>query len=407
MIQKARFSWLSFCFFNINRGEENTQVPLLDLKKQYAQIKEEINQAIQEVLESQSFILGPFVEKFEAAVAEYLSVPHAIGVASGTDALLLSLMALGIKRNDQVIAPAYTFFSTASSISRLGAKPVFLDIDPLTFNLDPQKLEDYLKKNNHKRARPKAIIPVHLFGQMADMEAIMGLARRFDLYVIEDAAQALGAKKEDYQAGTIGNLGCFSFYPSKNLGGYGDGGMIVTHDRELAARVRLLRVHGSEQKYYHRQIGVCSRLDALQAAVLSVKLKYLNFWNEKRRKNAQIYESLFREAELNHRFVKLPLVKNGCYHIFNQFVIRACRRDELRQYLNNNGVGTEIYYPIPLHLQECYRSLGYLPGSLPESEKAARETIALPIYPELTLRQQRKVVQVIKDFYATQRSRRR
>lgn len=386
--------------------EGNTQVPLLDLKKQYTQIKEEINQAIQEVLESQIFILGPFVEKFEAAVADYLRVPYAIGVASGTDALLLSLMALGIQRNDQVILPAYTFFSTASSISRLGAQPVFLDIDPLTFNLDPQKLEDYLKKNNRKNARPKAVIPVHLFGQMADMEAIMGLARRFDLYVVEDAAQALGAKNGDLQAGTVGHLGCFSFYPSKNLGGYGDGGMVVTHDRELAARVRLLRVHGSEQKYYHRQIGICSRLDALQAAVLHVKLKYLNFWNEKRRKNAEIYETLFRDAELNHPFVALPKVKKKGYHIFNQFVIRARRRDELRQYLNSKGIGTEIYYPIPLHLQECYRSLGYLPGSLPESEKAARETIALPIYPELTLGQLKKVVQAIKDFYAPPRARR-
>lgn len=387
--------------------EENTQVPLLDLKKQYAQIKEEINQAVQEVLESQSFILGPLVEKFEAEVAAYLGVPYAIGVASGTDALLLSLMALGIKRNDQVIVPAYTFFSTASSISRLGAKPVFLDIDPLTFNLDPQKLEDYLKKSSRKHARPKAIIPVHLFGQMADMEAIMRLARRFDLYVVEDAAQALGAKSGDGQAGTVGDLGCFSFYPSKNLGGYGDGGMVVTRDRELAAKVRLLRVHGSEQKYYHRQIGICSRLDALQAAVLSVKLKYLNLWNEKRRKNAQIYATLFQEEGLSHRFVSLPPVQKGGYHIFNQFVIRARQRDELRQYLNGKGIGTEIYYPIPLHLQECYRSLGYLPGSLPESEKAARETVALPIYPELTLRQQRKVVQAIKHFYAPRRPQRK
>lgn len=371
------------------------------MKKQYSRIKEEINQAIQEVLESQSFILGPFVEKFEAAVAAYLGVPYAIGVASGTDALLLSLMALGIKRNDQVITPAYTFFSTASSISRLGAKPVFLDIDPLTFNLDPQKLEDYLKKNNRKHGRPKAIIPVHLFGQMADMENIMPLARRFDLYVVEDAAQALGAKNGAWQAGTLGDLGCFSFYPSKNLGGCGDGGMVVTHDRELAARVRLLRVHGSEQKYYHRQIGICSRLDALQAAVLRVKLKYLNLWNEKRRKNAQIYQALFQETGINHHFVALPPLKKGYYHIFNQFVIRARRRDELRQYLNGKGIGTEVYYPIPLHLQECYRFLGYLPGSLPESEKAARETIALPIYPELTLAQQKKVVQTIKEFYSS------
>lgn len=387
--------------------EENTQVPLLDLKKQYTRIKEEINQAIQEVLESQSFILGPFVEKFEATIAAYLGVPYAIGVASGTDALLLSLMALGIKRNDQVITPAYTFFSTASSISRLGAKPVFLDIDPLTFNLDPQKLEDYLKKNNRKHGRPKAIIPVHLFGQMADMENIMSLAHRFDLPVVEDAAQALGAKNGDGQAGTLGDLGCFSFYPSKNLGGCGDGGMVVTHDRELAARVRLLRVHGSEQKYYHRQIGICSRLDALQAAVLSVKLKYLNLWNEKRRKNAEIYETLFREAGINHRRVALPPVRKGSYHIFNQFVIRAHRRDELRQYLNGKGIGTEVYYPIPLHLQECYQPLGYLPGSLPESEKAARETIALPIYPELTLRQQKEVVRVIKEFYSPLRTLRK
>ncbi len=359
------------------------------------------------MLESQNFILGPFVEKFEAAVAAYLGVPYAIGVASGTDALLLSLMALDIKEGDQVLVPAYTFFSTASSISRLGAKPVFLDIDPLTYNLDPQKLEDYLKKNNRRRTRPRAIIPVHLFGQMADMEAIMSIARRFHLHVVEDAAQALGARREERRAGTLGDLGCFSFYPSKNLGGCGDGGMVVTHDRELATRVRLLRVHGSEQKYYHRQIGICSRLDALQAAVLNVKLKYLNLWNEKRRKNARIYETLFREAKLNQRLVSLPTVPKGCYHIFNQFVIRARQRDELRQYLIAQGIGTEIYYPIPLHLQECYRSLGYLPGSLPEAEKAARETIALPIYPELTLRQLRKVVQAIKDFYSSRGAKHR
>ncbi len=358
-------------------------------------------------MESQNFILGPFVEKFEAAVAAYLGVPYAIGVASGTDALLLSLMALDIKEGDEVLVPAYSFFSTASSISRLGAKPIFLDIDPLTYNLDPQKLEDYLKKNNHRQKRPRAIIPVHLFGQMADMEAIMSIARRFHLHVVEDAAQALGARKKEWSAGTLGDLGCFSFYPSKNLGGWGDGGMVVTHDRELATRIRLLRVHGSEQKYYHRQIGICSRLDALQAAVLNVKLKYLKLWNEKRRKNAQIYETLFRETKLNHRLVSLPTVQKGCYHIFNQFVIRARQRDELRQYLIAQGIGTEIYYPIPLHLQECYRSLGYLPGSLPQSEKAARETIALPIYPELTLRQLTKVVQAIKDFYSYRRAKRR
>lgn len=390
----------------------------MDLKKQYKEIKEEIKQALQEVLESQIFILGPMVESFEKEIASFLKVPHAIGVASGTDALLLSLMALGIKRDERVITTPYTFFSTASAISRLGARPIYLDIDPGTYNLDPSKLEDYLRKIRRPQDRPRAIIPVHLFGQMADMEAIMGIARRYDLRVVEDAAQALGAKrtvsnssptnvssKEEWYAGTVGDLGCFSFYPSKNLGGFGDGGLVITRDKELAEKIKLLRIHGSEQRYHHRQIGICSRLDALQAAILRVKLKYLPKWNEGRRKNAQRYNLLFKETGLIPNFVSLPAVAQGCYHIFNQFVIRARRRDVLRQYLNEKGIGNEVYYPIPLHLQECYRHLGYRPGDFPEAEKAAQETIALPIYPELTPGQQKRVVQTIKDFYSPQSRR--
>jgi len=353
------------------------------------------------------------VEKFEKEVAAYLRVPHAIGVASGTDALLLSLMALGVKAGDRVATVSYTFFSTAGSVSRLGAIPVYLDIDPHTYNLDPNQLEDYLRKIRRKEERPKVIIPVHLFGQMADMEAIMGIARRYEMRVVEDAAQALGARQksnstsgaqsfpEEWMAGAIGDLGCFSFYPSKNLGGFGDGGMVVTRNDELAEKVRILRIHGSKHKYQHRQIGICSRLDALQAAVLKVKLKYLNQWTERRRKNADRYLALFRESGIPRAFLSLPDIKQDCYHVFNQFVIRVKERDALRERLTREGIGSEVYYPVPLHLQECYQNLGYSEGDLPESERAAREIIALPIYPELTPAQQRKVVQVIKGFYAT------
>ncbi|MDO9211765.1 MAG: DegT/DnrJ/EryC1/StrS family aminotransferase [Deltaproteobacteria bacterium] len=395
---------------------KNTKVPLLDLKKQFRKIRDEVYQAVREVLESQMFILGPMVDNFEREVGSFLRVPYALGVASGTDALLLSLMALGVKAGDRVITVSYTFFSTGGSISRLGAIPIYLDIDPHTYNLDPNKLEDYLRRIRRKKEQPKVIIPVHLFGQMADMAAIMEIARRYELRVVEDAAQALGARQsvnsmggvqsltKEWGAGTVGDLGCFSFYPSKNLGGFGDGGMVVTRDRELAEKIRMLRVHGSEYKYRHRQIGICSRLDALQAAVLRVKLKYLNQWTERRRENAERYCILFAEAGLQPPFLSLPDTKKDCYHIFNQFVIRTRKRDALREHLTREGIGNEVYYPVPLHLQECYRNLGYRVGDLPESERAARETMAIPIYPELTWAQQRKVVQVIKDFYSLQRT---
>jgi len=392
--------------------EAGTDVPLLDLSKQYANTRVEINQAIQEVLESQAFILGPTVEGFERKMARFLGVNHAIGVASGTDALLLSLMALGVKAGDRVLTVSYTFFATSGSISRLGAVPFYVDIDPHTYNLDPNRLEDTLKKIRRKADRPKVLLPVHLFGQTADMQAIMEIARRYEMGVVEDAAQALGARQEinsrsrgqsspeQWMAGTVGNLGCFSFYPTKNLGGIGDGGMVVTQDGKLAETVRQLRVHGEKLRYQHQMVGINSRLDALQAAVLRVKMKYLNRWTELRRRNAERYRVLFRGAGLRGPSISLPAIQKGHYHIFHQFVIRAKGRDALREHLSRHGIGSAVYYPVPLHLQACYRSLGYQPGDLPESERAARETLALPIYPELTSGQQRKVVWAIAEFYA-------
>jgi dTDP-4-amino-4,6-dideoxygalactose transaminase len=377
----------------------------LDLKKQYGKIRGEVAQAIQEVLESQVFILGPVVEAFEKEMASFCKVPHAVGVASGTDALLLSLMALGVNAGDRVVTVSYTFFSTGGVISRLGALPVYLDIDPRTYNIDANKLDDYLRKIRRAEERPKVLLPVHLFGQMADMEALMDIARRYEMHVLEDAAQALGARqimeggREEWMAGTVGDLGCFSFFPSKNLGGFGDAGMVVTRNDELAEKVRILRVHGAKPKYHHRVIGMNSRLDALQAAILRVKLKYLNRWTEERRKNAEHYRTLFGGCKLSSSFITLPYMEEGHYHIFNQFVIRAKKRDALREHLNQEGIGSEVYYPVPLHLQECYRDLGYCQGDLPESERASRETVALPIYPELTLQQQRMVVKAIEKFY--------
>jgi dTDP-4-amino-4,6-dideoxygalactose transaminase len=384
----------------------------LDLKKQHAKIHGEVHQAIQQVLESQMFILGPTVEAFEKEIAAFCHVPHAVGVASGTDALLLSLMALGVKEGDRIFTVPYSFFATGGCISRLGAIPVFIDIDPLTYNLDANKLADTLKKISRKEDRPKALLPVHLYGQMADMAAILEIGRQHEIPVVEDAAQALGARqdivpppgakdeKKEWIAGAVGAFGCFSFFPSKNLGGFGDGGMVITKDPELSEKVRILRNHGAKPKYYHRWVGINSRLDALQAAVLSVKLKYLPRWSEGRRRNAERYQALFRESGMPPGVVSLPVEKKGIYHIYNQFVIRAQNRDALREHLQQQGIGTEVYYPVPLHLQECYRELGYRPGDLPVSEQAAKETLALPIYPELTLAQQRKVVGAIQKFYS-------
>jgi dTDP-4-amino-4,6-dideoxygalactose transaminase len=383
------------------------KVPLLDLRGQYRKIRVEIQREVRRVLETQELILGPEVERFEKEVAERYRLRYAIGVASGTDALLLSLMALDVRAGDRVVTSPYTFFATGSSISRLGAIPVFVDIDPKTYNLNPNLLEEALRELSRKGHPAKVLIPVHLYGQMADMSALMKIAGREGLRVVEDAAQAIGARqrvdeKEERISGGVGDLGCFSFYPTKNLGGAGEGGMVATADSELAEKVRILRNHGMKPKYHHRWIGINSRLDALQAAVLNVKLKYLEEWTRKRRKNAGRYRSLFARFGLNSSQVVLPEESGGAYHIYNQFVIRVQNRDALREYLVREGIGTEIYYPIPLHLQECYRDLGYRPGDFPESERAARETLALPIYPELTAVQQKYVVKSIHDFFTAE-----
>jgi dTDP-4-amino-4,6-dideoxygalactose transaminase len=373
------------------------QVPLLDLKAQYATIHKKVEQVIQEVVENQLFILGEKVVQLEEAIAHYVNAKYAVGVASGTDALLLSLMALEVGGGDKVITTPYTFFATAGSISRVGAEVVFVDIDPETYNMDPEKLEECLAAMPSKEA-VKAIIPIHLYGQCADMESILSIARQYDIPVVEDAAQAIGACYHEQKAGSLGTFGCFSFFPSKNLGGFGDGGMVTTSNENLAETVRILRVHGSNPKYVHKMIGCNSRLDALQAAVLLVKLQHLDRWTEGRRENARYYESRFAESGL-HESIKLPKVSEGNYHIYNQFVVRSDKRDELREFLGQRGIGTEIYYPIPLHLQQCYQTLGYTEGTFPQSEKAAEETLALPIYAELTDSQQDAVVEKVREFY--------
>ena len=373
------------------------RVPLLDLKAQYKTIREEIKVAIDEVLESQNFILGEKVKELEETIAAYSGSKFAVGVASGSDALLLSLMALDVGFGDKVITTPYTFFATAGSISRLGAYPVFVDIEPETYNLSPEKLSEYLEKMTPK-SKIKAIIPVHLFGQCADMDSILKIAQDNSIPVIEDAAQAIGSCYKGRKAGSMGEIGCFSFFPSKNLGGFGDGGMVITDNEDLSEKLRILRVHGSKPKYHHKVIGCNSRLDTLQAAVLLVKLKYLDKWTARRRENADYYQKRFQDNDLTE-FITLPRVRKGNFHIYNQFVIRAKKRDELRIFLSQQGIGTEIYYPIPLHLQECYRNLEYKEGDFPESEKAARETLALPIYPELTTLQQDYIVDKIREFY--------
>lgn len=367
----------------------SSPIPLLDLKAQYAELREEILAAITRILESQQFILGPEVESLEAEVASYSHCRYGIGVSSGTDALLVSLMAIDLQQGDEVITTPYTFFATGGSISRLGGRPVFVDIDPQTYNIDPEKIEAAITP------RTKAIIPVHLFGQMADMDPIMAIAERYNLYVIEDAAQAIGAEYKGRRAGSIGHLGCFSFFPSKNLGGFGDGGMVVTNNAELADRVKLLRSHGARPKYYHKMVGGNFRLDALQAAVLRVKLKYLDNWTIARQRNAEQYQQLFTQAGIE---ASLPYVAEARRHVYNQFVIRVQSRDSLMEYLKQNGIGCEIYYPVPLHLQDCFSNLGYKYGDLPISEKASLETLALPIYPSLNKAQQQRIVATIGSF---------
>jgi dTDP-4-amino-4,6-dideoxygalactose transaminase len=367
------------------------KVPLLDLKAQYSTIRSEVQAAIDRVAESQHFILGPEVEGLEREIAAFCNVRFAIGVSSGTDALLASLMAIGTKPGDEVITTTYSFFATAGVIARLGARPVFVDIDPNTFNLDSTEVAQRIT------SRTKAVMPVHLFGQCAGMNPIMEAVRDKSIYVIEDAAQAIGAQdSKGRQAGTIGDLGCFSFFPSKNLGAFGDGGMVVTNDEKLAEIVKVLRVHGGRPKYHHRIIGGNFRLDALQAAVLRVKLKHLPRWTEMRRSNANRYRSLFEEMGLS-KCVLVP--EDSAGHIYNQFVARFSDRDRLQSFLKERGVETEVYYPVPLHLQECFRDLGHRSGDFPNAETAACESLALPIYPEITDEQQRYVVEQIRAFY--------
>lgn len=367
------------------------KVPLLDLVAQHRSIRAEVMGAVTRVFEHQQFIMGAEVEEFEQAFAESNRVKHAIGCASGSDALSLALMALGVQPGDEVITTAFTFFATASAITRLGARPVFLDIGRDDFNLNVELLEAAITP------RTKAILPVHLYGQCARMDEILELAAKRKLPVIEDAAQAIGAEYRGRRAGSMGLAGTFSFFPTKNLGGAGDGGLITTADDELAAKLRLLRVHGMAPKYYHRIVGINSRLDALQAAVLGVKLKYFESWNEARRRNAARYDRLFAEARIEE--VAPPRTSSERLHIYHQYTVRCRRRDELKDHLQGKGIGSEIYYPVPLHLQECFEFLGYRAGDLPETERAAEECLSLPIYPELTAEQQTYVVEEIARFY--------
>ena len=375
------------------------KVPLLDLKAQYKTIKGEILDVTSEIFESQYFILGPHVEKLEKEIAEYCCVKYALGVSSGTDALLIAIMAAGIGPGDSVITTPYTFFATAGSIARVGAKPIFADIDPDTYNISPEKISEIVcSMKAAERARLKAIMPVHLYGQCADMDPILDIAKKFNLHVIEDAAQAIGSEYKGKRAGSIGSFGCFSFFPSKNLGAFGDGGIVTVKAPAFYEKLHILRVHGSHPKYYHRYIGGNFRLDAIQAAIVSVKLKHLDGWTGARQKNAQRYEKLFAEAGLGEK-IKLPVQKES-RHIYNQFVIEVPeKRDDLRNYLNNSGIGNEVYYPVPLHLQECFAYLGYSEGDMPVSEHAALHTIALPIYPELTEDMQTYVIEKILEFY--------
>ena len=370
------------------------KVPLLDLQAQYAEIRAAIEPAVLAVFESQRFIHGPVVEECERRIAQYSGCRHGIGVSSGTDALLACLLCAEIGPGDEVITTPYTFFATVGCICRVGARPVFVDIDPDTYNMDVDQLEDRLT------SRTKAVIPVHLFGQCARMDTVGAVAQRHNLVVIEDAAQAIGAEFQGQRAGSMGHYGCFSFFPSKNLGCAGDGGMIVTESDARAEKLRVLRNHGAKPKYYHSLVGGNFRLDAIQAAVVNVKLDYLDGWTQARCRNADRYREMFAGAgrHVTDR-VRLPRTAVRDRQIFNQFVIRAERRDELARHLREHGIGTEVYYPVPIHLQECFSQLSHRAGDFPASEAAAKETLALPIYPELQAGQQQAVVSAIGEFY--------
>ncbi|MBI5238799.1 MAG: DegT/DnrJ/EryC1/StrS family aminotransferase [Deltaproteobacteria bacterium] len=372
------------------------KVPLLDLSGQYRSIRKEVLDEVKKVCDSQHYILGRNVSNLESEIAAYCGARYAVGVASGTDAILLSLMAAGIGPGDKVITTPFTFFATAGSIARQGAVPLFVDIHPKTCNIDPDSLEHTLRK---KAKGAKAVIPVHLYGQCADMAPIMSLAGKYGLVVIEDAAQSIGAVYRGKKAGALGHMGCFSFYPTKNLGGLGDGGMVTTDNSRLSERLKMLRVHGSRKRYYHDTVGANSRLDEIQAAVLRVKLKYLDKWTALRIRNAMRYDMLFKKAGMTG-IVRLPYVEEGNMSVFNQYVISVKNRDALRTHLTEQGIGTEIYYPLPLHLQKCFRYLGCRKGDFPASENAAKEVLALPIYPELGFEQQKDVVSGVAGFFA-------
>ena len=384
------------------------KVPLLDLKPQYQSLKKEIDEAVQRVIDSQYFIMGPDIQKLEEEICSYLKCKKAIGVSSGTDALLLALMALDIKPGDEIIVPTYSFFATAGVVARLNAIPVFVDCDPVTFNIDPKKIEERIT------SKTKVIIPVHLYGQSAEMDEIMLIAKKHNIKVVEDAAQAIGTQYKDGKfVGTIGDVGCFSFFPSKNLGGFGDGGIVTTNDETLAEKLRIMRVHGMEQSYYHKVVGGNFRLDALQAAILRVKLPQLDSWSAKRRENASAYTKYFNEAGLadeegkleydSKNSVLLPKavykkgdVKN--YHIYNQYIIRVENRNSLMEFLKKKEIGCAIYYPVPFHRQECFSYLNCKDEEFPNSNYAAEKSLALPIYPELTKEQIKYVVDTIAEF---------
>ena len=383
------------------------QVPLLDLRPQHEGLRDEIIAAVTDVIDSTRYIMGPELERFEEAVAEYSGCKYALGVSSGTDALLLALMSLNIGPGDKVLVPDFSFFATAGVVSRLNAEPVFLEIDPTTFNLCPKHLEEKLESYTEEElAQVKAVIPVHLFGQCADMQAILGVAQQFGIAVVEDAAQAIGAEYrlngEARRAGAMSDVGCMSFFPSKNLGGVGDGGMVTTNDTELHHQLHIKRVHGAEPKYYHKVIGGNFRMDPIQACVLRIKLQRLEAWHEQRRQNAAQYNQLLGETQLEEVVCPAAVYQDDNllnHHIYNQYTVRVQRREDLRKFLQERGVATEIYYPVPFHRQECFADFGYRPGSLPESDRAAREVLALPIYPGLTTEMQEYVVENLIEFY--------
>ena len=385
------------------------KVPLLDLKLQYRSFKAELAPVLERVYESQAFILGAEVAALEASIARYCSAAFGVGVSSGTDALLLALMGLDIGPGDAIITSPYTFFASGGTIARVGARPIFLDIEPSTFNLSPTSVQRFIEEECvaapaglvHRAGgtRVRALMPVHLFGQCADMKPLVEIARRYQLRVVEDAAQAIGAEYFGSRAGSMGDVGCFSFFPTKNLGAFGDAGLCTVQDPALAEKLRVLRVHGGKPKYFHALIGGNFRIDEIQAAVLNVKLRHLDAWTEGRQRNATAYRELFAAAKLDGT-VTLPWAMPGCRHIYNQFVIRVPERDRLKQHLTEHGVGCEIYYPVPLHLQACFAHLNGKAGDCPESERAAHETLALPIYPELERSQLEYVVDVVRRFYA-------